>query len=48
MRLKEVVELAEFKKRDIVVIGYFKTDEGVFAVLARRGDKLHPKTLRLL
>jgi hypothetical protein len=42
MRLKKVVELAEFKKRDIVIVGYFKTDEGVFAVLARRGEKLLP------
>ena len=42
MRLREVVELPELKKRDIVVIGHYKTDEGVFAVLARRGEKLLP------
>lgn len=42
MRLREVVELPELKKRDIVVIGHYKTDEGFFAVLARRGEKLLP------
>jgi hypothetical protein len=42
MRLSEVVELAEFKKRDIVVIGHYDTSATVFAVLARRGEKLLP------
>jgi hypothetical protein len=42
MRLREVVELPEFKKRDIVVIGHYNTDEIVFAVLARRGEKVLP------
>jgi len=42
MRLREVVELPELKKRYVVVIGHYKTDEGVFAVLARRGGRLFP------
>ena len=42
MRLKQVVELPELKKRDIIVIGYYTTAEVVFAVLARRGEKVLP------
>jgi hypothetical protein len=42
MRLREVVELPEFKKRDIVVIGHYNTEGTIFAVLARRGEKLLP------
>jgi hypothetical protein len=39
MSLREVVELPEFKSRDIVVVGHYNTDGVVFAVLARRGEK---------
>jgi hypothetical protein len=42
MRHREVVKLPELKKLDIVVIGHYKTDEEVFAVSARRGEKLLP------
>jgi hypothetical protein len=41
MVLSKVVELPEFKKQDIVVIGHYTTD-AVFAVLARRGEKVLP------
>jgi hypothetical protein len=41
MRLSEVIELPELKKRDIVVIGHITTDS-VFAVLAKRGEKVFP------
>lgn len=42
MRLREVVDHPEFKKRDIALIGHYNNDEVVFAVLARRGEKLLP------
>ena len=42
MLLSKVLEHPELKKRDIVVIGHYTTDEAVFAVLARRGDKILP------
>ena len=42
MHLREVTELPEFKKRDIGVIGHYNTDGIVFAVLARRGEKVFP------
>jgi len=42
MRLSEVVNLPEFEKRDIVVVGHYNTGEAVFAVLARRGEKVLP------
>jgi hypothetical protein len=43
MRLSEVLELPEFKSRDIVLIGIYKTtDEKEFAVLAHRGEKVFP------
>ena len=42
MRLREVVDHPEFKKRDIALIGHYNSEEVVFAVLARRGEKLLP------
>lgn len=42
MRLSEFLETPEIKKRNIVVIGHYDTGETIFAVLARRGEKLIP------
>jgi hypothetical protein len=42
MLLSKVIEHPELKKRDIVIIGRYTTDEVVFAVLARRGEKVFP------
>ncbi len=42
MLLSRVIEHPELKKRDIVVIGHYTTDAVVFAVLARRGEKVFP------
>jgi hypothetical protein len=42
MRLREVVELPEYRKHNIVVVGHYNTDGVIFAVLARRGEKLLP------
>ena len=49
-RLKEVVELPELKKRDIIIIGHYVTEGAVFAVLARRGERVFPvpKLFRLV
>jgi hypothetical protein len=45
MRLSEALELPEFKTRDIVVIGFYKSQDSTeFAVLARRGEKVFPIT----
>jgi hypothetical protein len=43
MRLSEVLELPEFKTRNIVLIGIYKTqDEKEFAVVAHRSEKVFP------
>jgi hypothetical protein len=42
MRLSEFVEHAELKKRGIGIIGYLKTVETEFAVLARKGERVFP------
>jgi hypothetical protein len=42
MRLSAVLELPEFKKREITIIGSYNTGTGIVAVLARTGEKLFP------
>jgi len=42
MRLSEVLEMPDLKNAGIVVIGVFKTRNGDFKVLARKGEKLLP------
>ena len=42
MRLSEVLELAEIKKREIVLIGTWNTGQKEFAVLAHRSQKIFP------
>jgi hypothetical protein len=42
MQLSKVLELPEFKTREIVLIGTYKTGDGEFAVLAHRGEKVFP------
>jgi len=42
MRLSEVLDDADLKKAGIVLIGTIKTGEHVYAVIARRGDKVMP------
>lgn len=43
MRLSELLELPEFKSRDIVLIGIWKTQsDREFAMLAHRGEKVFP------
>lgn len=42
MRLSEFLELSDAKKLGIALIGYYKTSEGEFAVIARKGDNLFP------
>lgn len=42
MRLSEVLELPEFKKRDIICVGKCDTGEAVWIVLAHTGEKAFP------
>ena len=42
MLLSKVADHPELKKRDIIIIGHYTTDGAVFAVLARRGEKVFP------
>jgi hypothetical protein len=42
MQLSKVLDLPEFKTREIVLIGTYKTGEKEFAVLAHRGEKVFP------
>jgi hypothetical protein len=42
MRLSEVLELPEFKKRRIALIGHWNTGETVVSVLAHEGEKVFP------
>jgi hypothetical protein len=42
MLLSEVLDLPEFKTREIVLIGRYTTGDGEFAVLAHRGEKIFP------
>lgn len=42
MRLSQVLDLPEFKTREIVIIGILKTSDGDFALLAHRGEKIFP------
>lgn len=42
MRLSEALNLPELKNRDIVLIGYWKTGDKEFAVLAHRREKVFP------
>jgi hypothetical protein len=42
MRLSEVLELPDLKKREIAIIGVWDTGQAQYAVLARRGERLMP------
>jgi hypothetical protein len=42
MRLSQVLDLPEFKAREIVLIGILKTGDGDFALLAHRGERIFP------
>jgi hypothetical protein len=42
IQLSKVLDLPEFKTREIVLIGTYKTGDGEFAVLGHRGEKLFP------
>jgi hypothetical protein len=50
MQLSAVLELPEFKKRDITLVGFYNTGEGIVAVLARRDERIspHPKLCHLV
>jgi hypothetical protein len=42
MQLSKVLDLPDFKKRDIVLIGTYRTEDGDFAVLAHSAEKVFP------
>jgi hypothetical protein len=42
MQLSKILDLPEFKTREIVLIGTYKTGDKEFAVLAHRGEKVFP------
>jgi len=42
MRLSRLLQLPDFKKIPIVIIGRLKTDDSLYAILGRKGQKVLP------
>lgn len=42
MRLSKLLQLPDFKKIPIVIIGRLKTEDSLYAILGRRGQKVLP------
>jgi len=40
MRLSELLQLPDFKNIPIAIIGHFRTDDGIYAILGRQGQKI--------